>query len=260
MFFSIGNSTTTKNIHEKQLYEIPKIIHQTWKTNDIPDEWKDFQENIKTIFWDFEYKLWTDADNRQLIADKFEWFLPIYDNYEKNIERADAVRYFILYEYGGIYMDLDYSVRKNFYDELSLNKINVVECYRNRGSLSNFLMASPPRMELWKQVFYQLVQNRHFSYTLKSTGPSMLTDSLLCENIHILPYRLYNPPNPNINQLYKIFSLGTMYRSYDFSLWNKSYGNHHNSESWRSEEILTFIKRYNILLISITLSMFFIWK
>ena len=67
MFFSIGNSTTTKNIHEKQLYEIPKIIHQTWKTNDIPDEWKDFQENIKTIFWDFEYKLWTDEDNRQLI-------------------------------------------------------------------------------------------------------------------------------------------------------------------------------------------------
>jgi mannosyltransferase OCH1-like enzyme len=171
MFFSIGSNTTTKNIYQKSMPEIPKIIHQTWKTKNIPEEWKDFQENIKTIFWDFEYKLWTDEDNRQLIAEKFEWFLPFYDSYEKNIERADAVRYFILYEYGGIYMDLDYSVRTNFYDELVLTKINLVESYFLKGCCSNFLMASPPKINLWKKVFHRLILCRTKEHTLYSTGP-----------------------------------------------------------------------------------------
>src|SRR5687768_5764884 len=86
---------------------IPKIIHQTWKDNDIPEHWKDSPEAWKLHHPNWEYRFWTDSDLRNLIRDKYPWFLEIYDNYPYPIQRVDAARYFILYTFGGIYSDLD---------------------------------------------------------------------------------------------------------------------------------------------------------
>ena len=51
--------------------------------------------------------LHTDADNRAFIAREFPKYLGLYDGYDTHIKRVDAVRYFLLYRYGGVYMDLD---------------------------------------------------------------------------------------------------------------------------------------------------------
>lgn len=70
--------------------------------------------------WHFEWKrlfpepefthiLWDDKMARDLILEKYPWFLETYDSYSSNIQRADAARYFILYTYGGLYADLDYT-------------------------------------------------------------------------------------------------------------------------------------------------------
>ena len=51
--------------------------------------------------------MWTDAKSRELIATEYPWFLSTFDNYSQPIQRADAIRYFVLAHYGGIYIDLD---------------------------------------------------------------------------------------------------------------------------------------------------------
>jgi hypothetical protein len=51
--------------------------------------------------------LWTDASSREFIAGHYPWFLDTFDNYTYPIQRADAIRYFVLHHYGGIYLDLD---------------------------------------------------------------------------------------------------------------------------------------------------------
>lgn len=55
------------------------------------------------------HHLWTDATARHFIQTHYPSFLATYDSYEYNIQRADAIRYFVLHRYGGIYMDLDVS-------------------------------------------------------------------------------------------------------------------------------------------------------
>jgi mannosyltransferase OCH1-like enzyme len=55
----------------------------------------------------FEHFLWDDFDNRQFIADYYPWFLAIYHAYPREIYRADAVRYFFMYQFGGVYLDMD---------------------------------------------------------------------------------------------------------------------------------------------------------
>ena len=47
---------------------IPKIIHQTWKTQEVPEHWKESQEEWQKLMdYGWEYMLWTDEDNRNLI-------------------------------------------------------------------------------------------------------------------------------------------------------------------------------------------------
>lgn len=87
--------------------KIPKIIHQTWKTEVLPERWVPVRDECIKMHPDYQYILWTDESARELIESEYPWFLPVYDSYPYNIQRADAIRYFVLHKYGGIYMDLD---------------------------------------------------------------------------------------------------------------------------------------------------------
>jgi hypothetical protein len=41
------------------------------------------------------------------MAEEYPWFLETYDGYPFPIQRADAIRYFVLAHFGGTYLDLD---------------------------------------------------------------------------------------------------------------------------------------------------------
>ncbi|KAI4268757.1 MAG: hypothetical protein LQ337_007667 [Flavoplaca oasis] len=86
---------------------IPKIIHQTYINDSVPEIWREPQRTCVDIHEDYEYKMWTDAKSRELIATEYPWFLNTFDNYSQPIQRADAIRYFVLAHFGGIYIDLD---------------------------------------------------------------------------------------------------------------------------------------------------------
>ncbi|KAJ6127233.1 hypothetical protein N7523_002845 [Penicillium sp. IBT 18751x] len=86
---------------------IPRILHQTAATDVIPDKWVESQKSCKEAYGDFEYKLWTDASTRDFLSENYPWFVDVWDNYAFPIQRADSLRYFILYHYGGIYLDMD---------------------------------------------------------------------------------------------------------------------------------------------------------
>ncbi|KAJ6058030.1 uncharacterized protein N7446_008929 [Penicillium canescens] len=86
---------------------IPRILHQTCANETIPAKWAEAHASCKNAYADFEYKLWTHERSREFIAANYPWFLNYWDNYAFNIQRADAIRYFVLYHFGGIYLDMD---------------------------------------------------------------------------------------------------------------------------------------------------------
>jgi mannosyltransferase OCH1-like enzyme len=86
---------------------IPKIIHQTYKNETIPAGWLHPQQTVKDLHPDYEYILWTDDSAHEFIKENYVWFLPTYESYPYPIMRADVIRYFILYHFGGVYIDLD---------------------------------------------------------------------------------------------------------------------------------------------------------
>ncbi|RHZ62481.1 uncharacterized protein CDV56_108931 [Aspergillus thermomutatus] len=52
-------------------------------------------------------QFWTDQKARDFIAAEYPWFLTNFDGYKYPIQRADAIRYFVLAHYGRIYINLD---------------------------------------------------------------------------------------------------------------------------------------------------------
>lgn len=154
---------------------IPRVIHQTWKDSDVPEsifprEWIESWRDH--AMQDFEYRLWTDADNRALIAEHYPWFLDTYDRYDVPIKRVDAARYFILHRFGGIYADLDF-VRLRSLDPL-LARNDLVLAYESRRWVGNALMGCSPGHPVMDEAIRRLegTADRH---VLEATGPRFLT-------------------------------------------------------------------------------------
>merc|ERR1712051_954255 len=98
--------------------------------------------------------LWTDENGRELIESDYPWFLEIYDGYQFGIQRADAVRYFILHKYGGLYADLDYEPLVNFWDHLPQDRVALIESpYQYNEMVQNSVMSSPKEDPFWMTIF-----------------------------------------------------------------------------------------------------------
>jgi len=161
-----------------------KFIFQTWKNNIIPDKWKDAQLSVIKNNPDYEYKLFTDDDNRRIVKKYFPDFLLYYDNFEYDIQRADAIRYMILYLYGGIYLDLDYICNHSFNELIFEKPIGLNKSINQSWTFTNSIMISSVKLHpIWLECLQQMkkktpffIRGKHLK-VMTSTGPIMLTRS-----------------------------------------------------------------------------------
>lgn len=170
------------NPSKKYNVTIPKIIFQTCWSHDIPPKWQSSPESIKNIMPDWKYVLMDDEENREFVIKHFPDFLPYYDAFPYNIQRADCIRYMWLYINGGIYIDMDLEVL-NPLDELFSYNNDVYLCKSgNVGSyFTNSFMASKPRCKFWLEVIEEMKKPLDWYYlgrhtvVMNSTGPIMLS-------------------------------------------------------------------------------------
>ena len=96
---------------------IPKIIHYCWLSNDpFPKDIAAFITSWKKILPDYEFMLW---DLKRDQVGENVWVKQSFEA-KKYAFAADYIRIYALYQYGGIYLDTDVEVVKNFDDLLHL--------------------------------------------------------------------------------------------------------------------------------------------
>ena len=88
---------------------IPKIIHQTYRSKELPPEIFEIVEGFKSLNPDWEYRFYTDEDILDYIQKNFdETILTAYlkINPVYGAAKADLFRYLVLYKEGGVYVDI----------------------------------------------------------------------------------------------------------------------------------------------------------
>ncbi len=90
---------------------IPLKIHQIWiGPRPVPEKFLWLMESWKKHHPEWEYKLWTNAD-----LEKFPFVnKAAFDATPNWGMKSDILRYEILYQYGGLYVDLDFECRAPF--------------------------------------------------------------------------------------------------------------------------------------------------
>lgn len=176
-----------------------------------------------------EYKLWTDASSREFIAENYPWFLDTFDAYTYAIQRADAIRYFVLHYYGGVYIDLDIGCLKPM-DPLLVYPVILPKTIP--VGVSNDLMFAEKGHPLLEQTIHNLVTFDHnwilnYPTVMFSTGPMFLSAQ----------YGIYTSSHP--------ITMGGQVRILPRSLYGKnaqegeaphSFFSHFYGSSWHADD------------------------
>lgn len=230
---------------------IPRIIHQTWKDSEVPARWRHFQASWRRLHPAWEYRLWTDEDNRALVARHYPWFLRQYDALDLPIKRADAARYFILQRHGGVYVDLDFECLRPLDELLAGHSLVLgteplehadVELARVSALgklIGNAFLASVPRHPFWTHLFAAMLVSIEQASPLDATGPRLLTravhDFAAPETLTILPPETLYPSSKYASWTGETEAVedrsGAAYavHHWDGSWWQRSSDAHHDA-------------------------------
>jgi mannosyltransferase OCH1-like enzyme len=102
-------NTWKKNSISKR--KIPRYIHQIWISSKEPTQI--YQRFAKAANYcvefhsDYNYTLWTHDKLLNWLENEYPWFLSVYNTYRYDMQRIDAMKYFLLFHFGGLYIDLD---------------------------------------------------------------------------------------------------------------------------------------------------------
>jgi len=176
----------------------------------------------------YEYRFWNDSSAEQLIKDEYPWFLETWNTYTYPIQRADSLRYLVLYRYGGIFLDMDLHCRRSLGP---LRRFDFVSPSAYPVGISNGFLMTSARHPFFKTLVEQLpLFNRNFllpyATVMFSTGCMYISAqySLLCHqyNLRILDYEQHRLSGHILTPLFQ----------------------HYGSSSWHSSDA-GFIKTAN---------------
>lgn len=89
--------------------KIPKTIHQIWVGDKpLPEFYKKLTKTWQSMHPDWQYILWTDKEINSLTL----YNENLYKKAKSNREKANIARYEILYQFGGVYVDIDFECLK----------------------------------------------------------------------------------------------------------------------------------------------------
>jgi mannosyltransferase OCH1-like enzyme len=174
---------------------IPRIIHQTAPTKGkLHDLIHDNIRRLKALNDNWDYHLYDDAECRTFIRDcygsdmltYFERISPLY-----GAARADVFRYLLLYEYGGVYLDVKSTATLPLDDVLQPNDEYLLSGWRD-GSVKNeyqqwHIIASPKHPFLGAVIeavlsnidkYNPLTDGIGKRGVLRVTGPTAYTDAI----------------------------------------------------------------------------------
>ncbi|XP_053407482.1 uncharacterized protein LOC128559536 [Mercenaria mercenaria] len=179
---------------------IPHIMHFIFITglkgkHGIPSMYRDNVMSFLHFNPNWTYYFWSDVSARELIATRQPDLLSIYDNNPDVVYKANALRYVLLYEFGGVYTDLDIKCLRPL-DRATMKYACILTpepfehsaiLYKMSYYFSNAVILCRPKHPFFKQVIESLPKTAKLKDRLEADGTKFFTKQ----------FSLYNKIQPN---------------------------------------------------------------
>ncbi|XP_052242265.1 uncharacterized protein LOC127852357 [Dreissena polymorpha] len=102
---------------ETDVPRIPHNIHQIWIRHhnnteidiEVPEQFEQYMKTFPKWNPSWKYYFWTHKTSRKLLEERHPELLTFYDKTLVPVQKSDLMRYVVVYEFGGLYADLDTS-------------------------------------------------------------------------------------------------------------------------------------------------------
>ncbi|KAJ3148666.1 hypothetical protein HDU89_004516 [Geranomyces variabilis] len=147
---------------------VPPILHQIvlGMKGPIPTKWTEAANACTAIHPHWTVMVWDDAAAQEFIKVEHSWFYDTWINYRYNIQKADSLRYLVLYTYGGTYLDMDLQCLR------PLDPFRKFEFLANAAhpvGVSNGFIMTAPKSKFMAQLVENLKLFNRFFFTAYPT-------------------------------------------------------------------------------------------
>jgi hypothetical protein len=219
--------------------KIPFIIHQSWKTENITT-YADGKTGVisqskwKKLYPDFDYMFWTDSDIKTYINKQSSDIINTFNELNQNIKKMDFFRYLILYEYGGIYSDMDFIPNKKIPRNIFENDFVGYKACRNHKD--HYLIYSDKSYTIDDNDGKWVLGQAFFMCKKKYIGIKLIIDDIIKNrNSKISPLNHTGP-----EKIHELFVNANLFNNNNIKIFSKKemnnnqgiYGYHMRKHQW----------------------------
>lgn len=205
---------------------IPKIIHQIWVGDfKIPKREKMFVDRMKEMNTSFEHIFWTSApklpNHVQYVYDTF---------YEKQHYAfcADILRLWVVNEYGGIYLDVDYEPKNPLNDFVDYDGV-FFHHHEEDKTIPNGTFGGKKQLDILEFCLDNVTHTNTLWY-----GPGWFSKTIKkFVNVD------YESPHNQVKKVLKEKNI----EYFSYETFENQYAKHHALYSWSSEMWVRFNNR-----------------
>lgn len=169
---------------------IPKIIHQTFKTNKLPLITRWHIAGFRRRNPEYLYEFYDDDRILDFLEQHFDQeTCSLYKRLNIGAAKADFFRYAVLLKKGGVYIDLDSSISGKLADFIKPDDVAVISKERNPGLYVQWALIYEPNHPFMQKTMEMMIDNlrtNRYPHDVHSmTGPQVYSNAInacLAEN------------------------------------------------------------------------------
>jgi len=162
---------------------IPKIIHQTFKTDKLPFITRWHISRFRKRNPEYAYEFYDDERIASFLQEHFdEEVFKQYQRLNIGAAKADFFRYAVMLKRGGVYIDLDSSINGRLSDFIKPDDVAVISKEHNPGLYVQWALIYEPNHPFMKRTMDMIldnIRNNRYPHDVhKMTGPQVYSDAI----------------------------------------------------------------------------------
>ena len=162
---------------------IPRIIYQTYFTRALPLVTQFFVWRMKKMNPEYKYEFYDDNRIESFLKNEMpEENFQAYKRITIGAAKADFFRYNILYRYGGVYLDIDSTIKGDLNKFIREDDAAIISKERNPGMYVQWALifeaGHPFLKRTIEKILDNIEQNRFPNDVHQMTGPSVYSSAI----------------------------------------------------------------------------------